>query len=72
MGTWLQQEAGLSPVWQDRLLATLLIVGGLWLAQDDNFNNGWPGYIYYVPSYTSLATLPSMNDSITSLKHDLP
>ena len=33
MGTWLQQEAGLSPVWQDRLLATLLIVGGLWLAQ---------------------------------------
>jgi small-conductance mechanosensitive channel len=33
MGTWLQQEAGLSPVWQDRLFATLLIVGGLWLAQ---------------------------------------
>jgi small-conductance mechanosensitive channel len=33
MGTWLQQELGLSPVLQGRLLATLLIVGGLWLAQ---------------------------------------
>jgi small-conductance mechanosensitive channel len=33
MGTWLQQEAGLSPILQDRLLATLLIVGGLWLVQ---------------------------------------
>jgi small-conductance mechanosensitive channel len=33
MRTWLQQEVGLSPALQDRLLATLLIVGGLWLAQ---------------------------------------
>jgi small-conductance mechanosensitive channel len=33
MGTWLQQEVGLSPALQGRLLATLLIVGGLWLAQ---------------------------------------
>lgn len=33
MRTWLEQEVGLSPVLQDRLLATLVIVGGLWLAQ---------------------------------------
>lgn len=33
MRTWLEQEIGLSAVLQDRLLATLLIVGGLWLVQ---------------------------------------
>jgi small-conductance mechanosensitive channel len=33
MRTWLEQEVGLSPAFQDRLLATLVIVGGLWLAQ---------------------------------------
>lgn len=33
MRTWLEQEIGLSPVLQSRLLATLLIVGGLWLIQ---------------------------------------
>lgn len=33
MRTWLEQGVGLSTVLQDRLLATLLIVGGLWLAQ---------------------------------------
>jgi len=33
MGTWLGQEIGLSSALQDRLLATLLVVGGLWLIQ---------------------------------------
>jgi small-conductance mechanosensitive channel len=33
MRTWLEQEIGLSAALQDRLLATLVIVGGLWLAQ---------------------------------------
>jgi small-conductance mechanosensitive channel len=33
MRTWLQQEIGLSAALQDRLLATLLLVGGLWLIQ---------------------------------------
>jgi small-conductance mechanosensitive channel len=33
MGTWLEQEIGLSATLQDRLLATLLVVGGLWLIQ---------------------------------------
>lgn len=33
MRTWLEQEVGLSPALQSRLLATLLIVGGLWLIQ---------------------------------------
>lgn len=33
MKTWLEQNAGLSQALQDRLLATLLIVGGLWLVQ---------------------------------------
>jgi small-conductance mechanosensitive channel len=33
MRTWLEQGIGLSSVFQDRLLATLVIVGGLWLAQ---------------------------------------
>ena len=33
MRDWLEQNAGLSRVLQDRLLATLLIVVGLWLAQ---------------------------------------
>ena len=31
MHDWLQENAGLSPALQGRLLATLLIVGGLWL-----------------------------------------
>lgn len=33
MRTWLEQEIGLSAALQDRLLATLLIVGSLWLIQ---------------------------------------
>ena len=33
MRTWLEQEIGLSPDLQGRLLATLLLVGGLWLIQ---------------------------------------
>lgn len=33
MRTWLEQEIGLSASLQDRLLATLLLVGGLWLIQ---------------------------------------
>jgi small-conductance mechanosensitive channel len=33
MRTWLEQEIGLSAALQDRLLATLLVVGGLWLLQ---------------------------------------
>lgn len=33
MRTWLEQEIGLSAALQDRLLATLLVVGGLWLIQ---------------------------------------
>jgi len=33
MRTWLDQEIGLSPALQGRLLATLLVIGGLWLMQ---------------------------------------
>lgn len=33
MRTWLEQEIGLSAALQDRLLATLLVVGSLWLIQ---------------------------------------
>jgi small-conductance mechanosensitive channel len=33
MRTWLDQQVGLSPAVQERLLATVLIIGGLWLAQ---------------------------------------
>lgn len=33
MRTWLEQEIGLGAALQDRLLATLLAVGGLWLLQ---------------------------------------
>lgn len=33
MRTWLEQNAGLSPLLQDRLLSTLLIVVGLWALQ---------------------------------------
>src|SRR5262245_56307722 len=33
MGAWLEKNAGLSPLLQNRLLSTLLIVVGLWLLQ---------------------------------------
>lgn len=33
MRTWLEEEIGLSLALQDRLLATLVVVGGLWLLQ---------------------------------------
>ncbi|MGH7537688.1 MAG: mechanosensitive ion channel family protein, partial [Gemmatimonadales bacterium] len=32
MRAWLQEYAALSPAVQDRLLATLVLIGGLWLA----------------------------------------
>jgi hypothetical protein len=44
--------------------------GGLWLFEDNNYNEG--ALFYYAPAYSNLATLPSMNNKISSIKHDLP
>src|SRR2546427_8840225 len=33
MGSWLDQNLGLSPTLQQRLLATIVVLGGLWLVQ---------------------------------------
>lgn len=46
--------------------------GGLWLFTTAQYNTGYPSLIYYAPAYTNLATLPTMNNSISAIKHDLP
>jgi hypothetical protein len=44
---------------------------GIWLFTGDNYNTG-TDLFYYAPANTNLATLPTMNNAITSFKHDLP
>lgn len=44
---------------------------GLWLFTGANYNTG-TDLFYYAPAYTNLATLPTINNAISSFKHDLP